>query len=776
MTSPILAAARRYHELGFNLVPTAEDKRPAVDPMGAGRLAWDRWQTERQTTEDFARLPWDNAAGAAAVCGPVSQSLVCLDFDGGTDPAPVRAALATLGVAADYPWTVQTPSGAYHVWVSCPGLELDGNTGRLDRPGRLGFAHVEVRWTGHYAILPPSNRGAYRFLGEIPTEGPAVVTPAALLAAFALVTQEKTPPARVAAAPVTDAARVATPGETSAYAQAALRNELSALAGAHEGTRNDQLNRSAFALGQLVEAGALSRTDVENALIDVALALGLGETETRATIRSGFAAGAKAPRTVPPPHAYRNGSRPPAENTDAADTLSIARFRLTDLGNAERLVHHAGDDLRYCHEWARWLVWTGQRWEHDRAGLVIRHGKHTVRRIYEEAADVQDEEARKAIAKWALRSEARQRIDAMVGLAQSEHNVTVLSAALDADPWLLNVANGALDLRTGRLNPHDRAALATKLAPVSYDPDARCPTWLAFLDVIMAGNRDLIDFLQRAVGYSLTGDVSEQVLFFAHGTGANGKSTFTETLAALLGDYAQKAPRGLLTMKPGQNEGIPNDVARLPGARFVVSNEVEEGRRLAEAQVKDLTGGDKLTARFLHGEFFEFLPTHKLWIYGNHRPVVRGTDEGIWRRIRLIPFDVTLPTERQDKRLPAKLRAELPGILTWAVQGCLAWQHGGLGTPAEVRAATDAYRSEMDVVAAFLQENCIPASNASTTKNAMYGAYQKWAEESGERALSKIAFGRRLKERGIEEGTVGRLKDRAWMGWGLVTNLEEGEL
>lgn len=323
MSSPILAAARQYHDLGFNVIPTAQDKRPAADPMGAGRLSWDRWQTERQTPEDFALLPWAVATGAAAVCGPVSGDLVCMDFDGGTEPAPVRAVLATLGLPADYPWTVQTPSGAYHVWVSCPGLALDGNKGKLDRPGRLGFAHIELRWTGHYAILPPSNTGAYAFLGgEHPTEGPAVVTPAALLAAFALVTEEKKPPARVETAPVIDAARVAAP-VTDRYAQAALRGELAKLATAHEGTRNEQLNRSAFALGSLVATGALDRADVEGNLTDVALALGLGEAETRATIKSGLEDGAKEPRVLPAP-AYRNGSRPTGELIDAEDPGTIA--------------------------------------------------------------------------------------------------------------------------------------------------------------------------------------------------------------------------------------------------------------------------------------------------------------------------------------------------------------------------------------------------------------------------------------------------------------------
>ena len=768
--------AGQYHALGLNVIPTADDKRPAK--VGAGRMPWDQWQETRQTAEDLAGLPWSAAPGLAAICGPVSGALVCIDFDGGQDLGPVRAVLGALGLPADYAWLVNTPSGAYHVWLRCPGLELPDGKGKIDRPGRGGFAHVEVRFTGHYALLPPSLSGRYSCLaGNLPELAPAEVTPAALLAAYDLVTETSAPKAAKTTASAPTMTR-APAGRYTAYAQKALDDELNDLARTPKGQRNDQLNRAAYSLGQLVGAGHLDRADVESQLEATALAIGLDDRETLATVRSGLDAGESAPRQVDPIWPAAASSHSPdlehgalgSNGTDPATQDPARRFRLTDFGNAERLAHHAGQDLRYCHEWARWLVWTGTRWEIDRAGLIRRRAKKAIRQIYAEAASVADEEARKEIAKWAMRSEAKTRVDAMTDLAQSEHGIPVLTEELDSNPWLLNVTNGALDLQTGQLKPHRREDLCTKQTPIGYDPGARCPTWLAFLDTIMAGNRDMIDFLQRAIGYSLTGLVSEQVLFFAYGTGANGKSTFAETLAALLGDYAQKAPRGLLTMKPGMTDGVPNDVARLPGARFVVSNEVEEGRRLAEAQVKDLTGGDTLTARFMRGEFFEFKPTHKLWIYGNHKPVVRGTDEGIWRRIRLIPFDVTIPGDKQDHRLPDKLRGELPGILAWAMQGCLEWQRAGLGTPAEVKTATEAYRAEMDVIAEFLADSCVMTPNAEITLAALYDAYKLWCESSGERALSKIAFGRRLKERGIDQGTSGRMKDRVWLGVGLLTS------
>ena len=776
MTRDILTIARRYHELGLNLIPTADDKRPVH--VGAGRLAWDKWQDARQTAEDLAGLPWGKATGLAAVCGPVSGALVCLDFDGGQDLGPVRAALGALGLPADYGWLVCTPSGAYHVWTICPGLVLPEGKGKLDRPGRAGFEHIELRYHGHYALLPPSLGGRYQPLaGDLPQEAPAEVTPAALLMAYDLVTAA---PASSVSAPTATPAKVHTApaGRYSPYAQAALDRELDELARTHEGARNAQLNRATYSLSQLAAAGLLDWPDVESQLEATSLAIGLEERETRATIRSAYDAGSKTPRDLPAPTAPASSASAPSQSqatgspgqngTDPAKQEPGRYFARTDFGNAERLAYHAGQDLRYCHDWARWLVWTGQRWEMDRAGLVKRRAKEAVRRIYAEAANLADEEARKEVAKWAMRSEAKPRVDAMIDLVQSERGIPALSDELDSNPWLLNCANGALDLRTGELKRHRRADLCTKITAVSYDPDARCPTWLAFLATIMGGNQDLIGFLQRAIGYSLTGDVSEQVLFFAYGTGANGKSTFAETVTAVMGDYAQKAPRGMLTMRPNGAEGIPNDIARLPGARFVISNEVDEGRRLAEAQVKDLTGGDTLTARFMRGEFFEFKPSHKLWVYGNHKPVIRGTDEGIWRRIRLIPFEVTIPGDKQDHRLPAKLRAELPGILAWAVEGCLEWQRAGLGTPQKVLAATAAYRAEMDVLADFLADMCLLAPNAEVSKAALFDAYQVWCEANRERPLGKIHFGKRLKERGIADHELGREKVRAWLGVGLL--------
>lgn len=355
----------------------------------------------------------------------------------------------------------------------------------------------------------------------------------------------------------------------------------------------------------------------------------------------------------------------------------------------------------------------------------------------------------------------------MVSLAKSEPGVPVISEQLDAHPWLLNCQNGTLDLHTGKLLHHRREHLLTKQVPLAHDPEARCPRWLGFLAEITDNKRDLADFLQRVVGYALTGDTGEQVLFFLHGAGANGKTTFLETVKAMLGDYGQQAE--FSTFLTRQYDSVRNDVARLAGARFVAAVEAESGRRLSEVLVKQLTGGDTVVARFLYAEHFEFHPQFKLFLAGNHKPEIRGTDPGIWRRILLLPFTVTIPKEKQDKRLLQKLRVELPGILSWAVQGCLRCQKRGLDPPKIVLAATNAYRQEEDVIGSFLTECCVQRRDTRSTAKDLYSALQQWCEENGEFVPTQKAFGQRLRERGFQRCRGGPTGATRWRGIGLLS-------
>jgi putative DNA primase/helicase len=464
-----------------------------------------------------------------------------------------------------------------------------------------------------------------------------------------------------------------------------------------------------------------------------------------------------------------------AELLDGSTEEPAIAEPLSDVGNARRFAAAYGEDLRYVPAWGKWLVWTGQRWQEDETGTVIERAKDLVRALLINAAHGSGRDSQE-LAKHALRSQAAARVQAMVALAETEKPIPVTPDQLDADPWLLNVLNGTLNLRTGELQPHRREDLITKLAPVAYDPAAPCPRWEALLKRILGGDDELIGFVQRAAGYSLTGDTREQCAFFPWGTGANGKSTLLNALQGVLGDYARQTPPETLLLK--REGGIPNDLARLHGARFVCAVETEAGRRLAEAQLKQMTGGDRIVARFLNREFFEFVPQFKVWLATNHRPVIRGTDGAIWRRIRLIPFTVTIPDAEQDRELPEKLKIEYPGILRWLVEGCLAWQRAaGLGMPAPVRDAVAGYRAEQDALAPFLNEQCVTGAeagaDAETSKAALYADYTGWCAQSGEKPMSKVELGKALKERGFTDGRSG--EERFWRGILLRAAMDWGD-
>jgi putative DNA primase/helicase len=450
---------------------------------------------------------------------------------------------------------------------------------------------------------------------------------------------------------------------------------------------------------------------------------------------------------------------------------------LTDLGNARRVKIRHGIDLRFIHPWKAWLVWDGRRWAEDTTAEAVRRVKDTQGALYDWVAD-RLKELRNAgddsmaaqkdrlvkLLNHAIKWEDARAIGRSLELLKSEPDVPVLPYNLDLDQFLLNVLNGTLDLRTGQLRQHMREDLITKLAPVFYDPSATCLLWLKFLDRIMDGNRDLINYRQRVVGYGLTGDVSEQCLWFFYGTGANGKSTFLATLLAMHGDYGMQAVSELLMVK--NHKSHPTERADLFGKRFVATIETEEGKRMAEALMKQMTGGDKVRARKMRQDFFEFAPTHKIILAANHKPSVRGTDHAAWRRIKLVPFAVTITDEEKDKALPEKLKTELSGVLAWAVRGCLDWQRNGLAEPEDVHQATDAYHSEQDSVQGFIGECCVVRPEVRVRASALLEAYHGW---SGDRLMSLQAFGQRLREKGFVSKR-GHGGGYFWHGIGLSQN------
>jgi putative DNA primase/helicase len=456
--------------------------------------------------------------------------------------------------------------------------------------------------------------------------------------------------------------------------------------------------------------------------------------------------------------------------TDRRRRTGAKSLKCSDLGNAQRLVAAHGADLRYLVQHKRWVVWDGKRFRPDETHEINRRAKDTVGKICKEAAAAIDSKDRETLGKWATRSESAAGIRDMISLATSEASIAVKETELDADPWCFNVLNGTLDLRTGELGPHRREDLITKLAPIAYDPEAQCPQWLAFLTRIFNGQTDLVRFVQLAIGYSLTGSVEEQVLFFLLGTGANGKTRLLETLRRLLGDYSVQADFSTFTEHHGNS--VRNDLARLCGARLVIASEANEGKPLDETVIKQLTGGDTIAARFLYSEYFEYRPQFKLWLAANHPPKVRSIGEAIWRRIRVVPFEITIPEIERDPRLGDKLATELPGILRWAVDGCLAWQLEGLQTPTAISTATGQRRDDMDALAGFINDCCTSDQLASVTARLLYEAYRKWANENGESAISQTAFGLRLGERPGLWKTRGTSKGGVvWHGLRLLKDL-----
>ena len=432
-------------------------------------------------------------------------------------------------------------------------------------------------------------------------------------------------------------------------------------------------------------------------------------------------------------------------------------YPLTDLGNAERFVALWRPEVCWVPERGLWRVWDRTCWADDVGGAgVMSRSRKTIRGMLADAAQIDSREERDALVAHARASESKHRVEGMLFFVRSMLSVSI--NAFDTNPDLFNLQNGTKDLRTGELRPHDPADLITRLAPVAYDPYATCPVWLAFLIRVLP-SPSVRRFLQKFIGYSMTGHVTEHVLAFLYGQGANGKSTFVTTLQRLMGTYARQMP-GELLLSRSNGQSHPSELTALLGVRFAACSEIEERRRFDEPRVKALTGGDKVSARYLYAELFEFWPTAKLCIAGNSKPEVTGQDEGIWRRFALVYFDQTIPPGERDQQLAAKLAKELPGILSWAFEGTRLWREEGLQPPEEIRFATEKYRADEDFVAAFVDECCERASEAWVSSADLHRAYTQWAKTGEGLHLKQKKLGDRIRKLGFDDA-----KKKAGRGW-----------
>lgn len=441
-----------------------------------------------------------------------------------------------------------------------------------------------------------------------------------------------------------------------------------------------------------------------------------------------------------------------ADSTYGADTIEHALQTVTtfyqwpptgkqrDIGLSEDAIalefsRQYADALRRVEEWSRWVRWDGARWATDRTVEVMDLARKLCRKVAIEAEAKETKALRQASF-----------VAAVERLARSDRRHAAIPEQFDADPFVLNTPAGVVDLKTGAETSHDPRLYVTKITAATLGGD--CPTFRQFLDRITKGDAELQTFMQRMAGYCLTGSVREHALFFLYGCGANGKSTFVDVLAWLMGDYATVAAMEAFTATQGDRH--PADLAALRGARLVTAHETEQGRRWDEARIKVLTGGDPITARFMRGDFFTYQPSFKIVVSGNHKPQLRSVDQAMRRRLHLVPFEAFIPPEERDPDLPAKLRAEASGILSWAIAGCLDWQRQGLRPPKVVREATNEYLTTQDSLQAWIDDCCDVGPNKWDTAALLFGSWKRWADAAGEYVGSQRVFADRLDAAGFQ--------------------------
>lgn len=454
--------------------------------------------------------------------------------------------------------------------------------------------------------------------------------------------------------------------------------------------------------------------------------------------------------------------------SEACAAGGITGFEDTELGLADRFVSMWGSDIAYYNERAKWLVWNGSIWRIDESGRVFRMMRSTVDSLLGEIQSGTDDDTKKRRVRLWQSSSTSAKVGAALEAASNTEGIRVGAEALDRDPYLLPCANGTVDLRMCELRESRREDRATLACPVSFDPDAASPVWDSFLRRVQPDVR-MRSYLQRAIGYTLTSDTTEQVFFMNHGGGNNGKTTFFRALAMALGPFSLTAHAS--TFRQVRDDKIPNDLARMRGARMVAVNETEDRWILNEGLIKQVAGGDVIPARFLNHEWFEYTPTFKLWLWGNQRPVITGTEEGIWRKAQLVSWSVHIEDGERDRSYLEKLRPELPGVLRWAVDGCRLWQRFGLRPPASVTAATKEYREDQDVLGSFLSDCTEQKPNAAVVPSELYSAYTAWSVDSGIRPWSAKMLGSKLKNRGIEQARTS--VSRLWRGLELSSKGRE---
>lgn len=535
---------------------------------------------------------------------------------------------------------------------------------------------------------------------------------------------------------------------------------------AHKGNRNSTGNMLATQLKALYESGKISMADAEQYMLEYqgnvnSVSEPYTEKEALATLNYNFQ---RYPAKEPIPitedsRKAKSRQAPPNEPENEAPQTPIIGYNLTDLGNAERIRDHFKGEIKYCYRFGKWYVWTGQYWAMDEGDRIMSLAKRTVRQMLVEAADLDDLKERRKLTTHSLNSESNSRINAMISLAQSE--VPITEDKLNTHKYKINVKNGTLDLATRQLLPFNKEDYITKMADVEYVPGAPCKKFIEFLNLIFDGNHNIIEFIQKGLGISITGDCGEQVIYILWGAGNNGKTTLMSLINKILvlGQYADNIPSESLMISTHKDDKH-NDLAKLPGIRFLTVSEGEEGGRLNESLIKQISGNDPITCRFLFHEQFTYLPEFKVWFYTNHKPEIREMDKAIWRRIMLIPFnvDVVAKVKAQGKpRIPnyenILYDEEANGIFNWMVEGWYKYKKDGLNPPLEVLAAIEEYKQSLDPIQRWIDEQCLKFEpdnkNYITPFSHIINTYNHWAINNAETTFKAKTFAKRLDDKGL---------------------------
>lgn len=748
---------------GWSIIPTDHDKRPLLK-------SWKPYQNRRPTPQELADWAAQNPASWAMITGTISGRIT-LDFDG---EAGCRT-LESLGLEAHR----KTPSGGFHADFQHPGWRVATLNGKSAHALGARWPGLDIRADGGYVVFTGRTKhGQYVWLRDAAPHDLDIL-PEDLREFLGLL---RPPPA--SSTPANGTLKASPKGQRDRVDSERLIQMALDRADA-EGRNNGgiwlacQLRDNGYSIseGELAMRAYRSRvpgTNIKGNREEYT------EREMIATLREAYSRPPRQPwgRRASP----RGSATPPDAGQQPERQPNLLIQPYTDTGNAERLVGMYGRDIRFCGEMKTWLVWDGRRWNSADTRRVKLSAKLTIREMHKQAATLEMPESKAAEA-HARRSESAKGIAAMLTCAEYEGQGPVSAAKLDQAPYLLNLLNGTLDLKTCQLREHRREDLITKLVHFKYNPQAECPRFMRFIHRIMGDGPDasdqsrersdrLVGYLQKCFGYSLTGDVSEKAVFCffdaaTRRSGNNGKTTLLEIIRFVLAEYSAQVLIDSLMMHQGRESSASlADLADLRGARFVTTSEAEEGQKLAVGKLKYLTQGmgEIKTCRKYENPI-TFIATHKLFLDANHKPVIRGTEKAVWNRLKPIPFTVAIDPEEIDKTLLEKLKAESEGILAWMVEGFRAWMRDGLGNPPEVLEASASWQAESDRFPVFLEEKCVLAPEAWVPVSQPWSEYQTWCELNNEKfRLSKSTFDEKLEEHGCKRRTREHSTVRAWIG------------